>query len=182
MRRRTQSARRPQSDCSWRSLRSLRFLLFVIAAPARSGAVESARFSLESVFAVDEFAGENASNRPQIVIDVSLAVRLGDHWQVLRAAVVPPAAAQLADRAGARLGHASCTRRACATNAAAPIATRVDVGYILSPIGLGLYDVRPGVNPTIVPHLSYLHADAGVRPDRSRACRRSPPPIRSARR
>jgi hypothetical protein len=36
------------------------------------------------------------------------------------------------------------------------IATRIDAGYILSPIGLGVYDVRPGINPTIFPHLSYL--------------------------
>ena len=36
------------------------------------------------------------------------------------------------------------------------VSTRVDVGYIVSPIGLGMMDTRPGVNPTIAPHLSYV--------------------------
>jgi hypothetical protein len=128
---------------------------FVLAVTSSAAAQEPARFSLESVFAVDEFAGENASNRPQIVIDVSLAVRLGDNWQLLvrpwfrlprpssPTAPVPDWDRELY-QAGLRY-----ERRGA-------IATRVDVGQILSPIGLGLYDVRPGVNPTIVPHLSYL--------------------------
>ena len=123
------------------------------SAPASAQSV--ARFSLESVVAADEFAGENASDRPQLVVDVSLAVRLGDNWQVYvrpwfrmprpnsPTAAVPPWDKELY-QAGLRY-----ERRG-------PIAARVDVGYILSPIGLGIYDVRPGVNPTIVPHLSYL--------------------------
>ena len=37
-----------------------------------------------------------------------------------------------------------------------PISTRIDLGYILSPIGLGMLDMRPDTNPTIMPHLSYL--------------------------
>ena len=37
-----------------------------------------------------------------------------------------------------------------------PIAVRVDAGYIVSPIGLGLMDSRPGVNPTIMTHLAYV--------------------------
>ncbi len=128
---------------------------FVVAWPVSAAAQEPARFSLESVFAVDEFAGENASNRPQIVIDVSLAVRMGDNWQLLvrpwfrlprpssPTAPVPDWDRELY-QAGLRY-----ERRGA-------VSTRVDVGQILSPIGLGLYDVRPGVNPTIVPHLSYL--------------------------
>ena len=114
-----------------------------------------ARFSLESVAEIDEFGGENASNRPQAVFDISLAVRLGDHWQIYvrpwfrmprpssPTAPIPPWDTELY-QAGLRY-----ERRG-------PLAMRVDVGQILSPIGLGLNDVRPGVNPTIVPHLSYL--------------------------
>jgi hypothetical protein len=124
-----------------------------LAAPA--AAQEPARFSLESVVAADEFAGENASNRPQIVIDVSVAVRLGDHWQAyvrpwfrLPRPSSPTAPVPDWDRELYQAGLRYERRGA--------IATRVDVGQILSPIGLGLYDVRPGVNPTIVPHLSYL--------------------------
>lgn len=114
-----------------------------------------ARFSLESVVAADEFAGENASGHPQIVVDVSFAVRLGDNWQAYvrpwfrlprpsaPGLAVPPVDKELY-QAGLRY-----ERRG-------ELAARFDVGQILSPIGLGLYDVRPGINPTIVPHLSYL--------------------------
>ena len=46
------------------------------------------------------------------------------------------------------------------------VSTRVDLGYILSPIGLGMMDMRPDTNPTITPHLSYVIPmpafDAGV--------------------
>jgi hypothetical protein len=124
-----------------------------MSSPAAAQSV--ARFSLESVVEADEFAGENASHRPQVVIDVSLAVRMGDHWQLYvrpwfrlprpssPTAPVPDWDTELY-QAGLRY-----ERRGA-------IATRIDVGQILSPIGLGLYDVRPGINPTIVPHLSYL--------------------------
>src|SRR5207244_1562946 len=36
------------------------------------------------------------------------------------------------------------------------VATRVDAGYIASPIGLGMLDMRADANPTIRPHLSYF--------------------------
>ena len=128
-------------------------LVLAFALPASAQSV--ARFSLESVVAADEFAGENTSHRPQIIVDVSLAVRMGDHWQVYvrpwvrmprpnsPAAGVPPWDTEV-HQAGLRY-----ERRG-------PLAIRADVGYLLSPIGLGIYDVRPGMNPTIVPHLSYL--------------------------
>ena len=120
-----------------------------------AAAQEPARFSLESVVAADEFAGENASSRPQVVIDVSFAVRFGDHWQAyvrpwfrLPRPNSPTAAVPPWDR--------ELYQAALRYERRGPIATRVDVGQILSPIGLGLYDVRPGANPTIAPHLSYL--------------------------
>jgi hypothetical protein len=123
--------------------------------PAPDPAQGAARFSLESVVESDEFAGESASNRPQLVFDLSLSVRLGDNWQIYArpwfrmprpsapGGPVPPWDTELYQAA------IRYERRG-------PIAVRVDAGYILSPIGLGIYDVRPGVNPTIVPHLSYL--------------------------
>ena len=128
---------------------------FVLALSTSAAAQSTARFSLESVVAADEFAGENASGRPQFVIDVSLAVRIGDNWQIylrpwlrlprpnVPGGTVPPWDKELYQ------GGIRYERRG-------PIATRLDAGYILSPIGLGIYDVRPGLNPTIVPHLSYL--------------------------
>src|SRR5215467_13342115 len=141
------------------SAAALVFLLLPGTATAQSpalGPVEGvARFSLESVVEADEFAGENVSNQPQIVIDVSFAVRVDDHWQIyvrpwfrLPRPSSPTAATPPWDKEIYQ-GAVQYERRG-------PVAIRVDAGYILSPIGLGLYDVRPGINPTIVPHLSYL--------------------------
>jgi hypothetical protein len=118
-------------------------------------AQDVARYSLESAVSVDEFGGENAVHSPQIVIDVSAAMRIATNWQLY---VRPwfrmprPSAPGLPQpdwdtelyQAGVRYERPGA------------IATRVDAGYLLSPIGLGLYDVRPGVNPTIVTHLSYV--------------------------
>jgi hypothetical protein len=128
-------------------------LMAACAAPA--GAQDFARYSVESVIAIDEFAGENAVHSPQIIIDVSAAMRVGAHWQIyvrpwLR--MPRPNAPGLPQpewdtelyQAGIRYERPG------------PVATRIDAGYILSPIGLGLYDVRPGVNPTIVTHLGYV--------------------------
>src|SRR3954452_25464841 len=56
--------------------------IFVVACAAPASAQSIARFSLDSVVAVDEFAGESASQHPQIIIDVSAAVRMGTNWQV----------------------------------------------------------------------------------------------------
>jgi hypothetical protein len=45
------------------------------------------------------------------------------------------------------------------------VATRVDAGYLASPVGLGLFDANPRTNPTIAGHTSYftpmLPFDAG---------------------
>ncbi|MGH9142559.1 MAG: hypothetical protein ACRD2I_15620 [Vicinamibacterales bacterium] len=130
-------------------------LAFVMASSAAASAQPVARFSLESVVEADEFGGESVSSRSQVVIDVSLAVRMGDNWQLYvrpwfrlprpNSPTAPvPAWDEELYQAGVRY-----ERRG-------PVAVRVDAGFILSPIGLGLYDVRPGQNPTIVPHLSYL--------------------------
>ena len=82
-------------------------------------------------------------------------MRLGDHWQLYvrpwfrlprpntPTAAVPPWDKELY-QAGLRYERPG------------PLATRVDVGQILSPIGLGILDSRASLNPTIVPHLEYL--------------------------
>jgi hypothetical protein len=36
------------------------------------------------------------------------------------------------------------------------LSLRVDAGYIASPLGLGMLDMRADINPTIQPHLSYF--------------------------
>jgi hypothetical protein len=129
--------------------------LVLAAAPA--AAQSAARFVADSVVSFDEFGGQNVSDRPQIVIDISLGVRLGDNWQIFArpwfrlprpsspTAAVPPWDRELY-QAGVRYERPG------------PVATRVEAGYIVSPIGLGMLDSRPSLNPTIAPHLSYLVA------------------------
>jgi len=131
-------------------------VLAALAFNVSSAAAQSpARFALDSVAAIDEFHGGSASDNPQIVIDISAAVRLGDRWQLLvrpwfrlphpgtPTASYPPWDKELY-QAGVRYEQPG------------PVAVRVDAGYIVSPIGLGLFDARPNLNPTIVPHLSYV--------------------------
>ena len=131
------------------------FAFLVVPAPASAQSV--ARFSLESVVAVDEFGGENTSHRPQVIVDVSMAVRIGDHWQAyvrpwFRLGRPSTPTAPVPDwnkeiyQAGLRYERRS------------DLSTRIDLGYILSPIGLGVFDTRPGVNPTIASHVSYFSA------------------------
>jgi len=113
------------------------------------------RMTADAVVAVDVFAGQNVSSRPQIVIDASTAMRIGDHWQLLLrpwlrqarpsspTAAVPDVDIQLY-QAGARYERPG------------RVSTRIDVGQIVSPVGLGLLDWRPNLNPTILPHLTYV--------------------------
>jgi hypothetical protein len=127
----------------------------VVLGSARSDAQDFARYSVESVIAADEFFGENAVMRPQIIVDVSMAVRIGANWQAYVRPWFrqprPTAAGQPVPDWDKELYQAGIRYERPGR-----VATRIDAGYILSPIGLGLYDVRPGLNPTIVPHLSYL--------------------------
>jgi hypothetical protein len=140
--------------------------LIIAAAMALSVGIETAagqsvderyveRTTADTVVAADVFAGQNVSNRPQIVIDASTAVRVGDHWQLLLrpwlrqarpsspTAAVPDMDVQLY-QAGARYERPG------------RISTRIDLGQIVSPVGLGMLDWRPNLNPTILPHLSYV--------------------------
>src|SRR5438093_12907955 len=58
------------------------FAAFAFAVvPAQASAQSVARFSIESVVAVDEFGGESASHRPEGVVGVSLALRIGGRWR-----------------------------------------------------------------------------------------------------
>jgi hypothetical protein len=132
-------------------------LLLACANAAGAQTVEQSieRFTADSVIAVDVFGGQNVSNRPQIVIDASAAMRVGDHWQLLfrpwlRQArpSTPTAAAPDWDVQLYQLGMRY--------ERPGRVSTRVDVGQIVSPVGLGLLDWRPNLNPTIIPHISYV--------------------------
>ena len=130
--------------------------VIVVATPA--AAQDTARFAIDSVLSVDAFGGENVSNRPQIIIDVSAGVRLSDHVQMYirpwfrlprpNAPGAPvPAWSKELYQAGIRYERPGNQ---------GGLATRVDLGYNVSPIGLGVLDTRPSLNPTIAPHVSYV--------------------------
>ena len=131
------------------------FAAFAFAVvPAQASAQSVARFSIESVVAVDEFGGESASHRPEVVVDVSMAIRIGDRWQAfvrpwfrLQGPSTPTAPAPDWDKEIYQAG--------LEYERHGDLSTRIDLGYMLSPIGLGVFDTRPGVNPTIVRHISY---------------------------
>jgi len=139
-----------------RAVLSLSAAIAFLAAPVRAQSV--AHFSLDSVASLDVFGGENVSNHPQIIIDVSGAARVSDHVQVYirpwfrlprpntPTAPVPDWSHELY-QAGISYERPPAGGR---------VAARVDLGYNVSPIGLGVIDTRPSLNPTIAPHISYL--------------------------
>ena len=104
------------------------------------------------------------SDRPQVIVDIIGTVQLGDRWQIYvrpwfrLPRPSPPAAPPPAW--DTQLYQASVRYERPGT-----IATRVDAGYMASPVGLGLFDSNPSINPTIAGHTSYftpmLPFDAG---------------------
>ena len=144
--------------CSTRRIRRAAILtawLVSAALPPAASGQSVERIAIDSVVAVDESAGTNISHHPQVVFDFSVGVRLSDHWQAYfrpwfrlprpSSSTAPtPEWDKEIYQAGLRYERPGT------------VATRVDAGYILSPIGLGMFDARPGINPTIFPHLSYL--------------------------
>ncbi|HEY7292041.1 MAG TPA: hypothetical protein VH583_19555 [Vicinamibacterales bacterium] len=113
------------------------------------------RFTADSVMSIDAYGGQNVSNRPQIVIDASVGVRLGDNWQVVfrpwfRQARPSTPTAPVPD------WDAQIYQAGLHYERRGAVATRVDLGEIVSPIGLGMMDWRANLNPTIAPHLTYV--------------------------
>ncbi len=135
---------------------ALALALVGAAAPAHAQLYE--RFGLDTTAAIDVFQGENASDRPQIIVDITGTVRIGKGWQAYfrpwfrlpRPAVIngvegdyPPWDAQIY-QASLRYERSG------------EVSTRVDLGYMPSPIGLGIFDVNPRQNPTIAGHVNYF--------------------------
>src|SRR4029077_13475748 len=101
---------------------------------------------LDTTVGFDLFRGDNVSDRPQVIVDIIGTVQLGDRWQVQvrpwfrlprpspPTAPVPPWDIEFY-QASLRYERAGT------------IATRVDAGYIASPVGLGLFDANPKANP-----------------------------------
>jgi hypothetical protein len=107
-----------------------------------------ARMSVDSAIAIDHFVGENTVDRPNIVVDVTATVRLGSGWS----AYVRPWFRQPRNDTWDKQIYQAALQH----ERAGRISTRTDLGYIVSPIGIGMMDTRPGINPLILPHLSYV--------------------------
>jgi hypothetical protein len=107
-----------------------------------------ARVSLDSAVSIDLFRGQNTVDRPNIIVDVTAVARLGSGWLVyLRPWLRQPRTTEW---------DKEIYQAALQYSRPGRVATRLDAGYIASPIGLGMLDTRPGVNPTIAPHFSYV--------------------------
>ena len=127
-------------------------LFLLLARPASAQSL--ARFSLDSAVSIDVFRGQNTVEDPNIIVDVTAVLRLADGWLLyVRPWFREPRLPHIEDPDS---WNKQIYQAAIQYEHAAPISTRVDLGYIVSPIGLGMMDTRPGVNPTISPHLSYL--------------------------
>jgi hypothetical protein len=124
------------------------FVLIALLSGATVHAQSPSHFAVESTIAVDTLRGDNAVHRPNIVVDLTGTLRLGDGWLVY---VRPWFRQPRADDWDREIYQA-----ALQYERSGAVATRVDVGYIASPSGLGIMDSRPADNPTILPHLAYF--------------------------
>jgi hypothetical protein len=120
----------------------------LVAAPRAAAGQELSRLGFDSVVSIDQFAGENASSRPNIIVDVSAVVRIGGGW---RAYVRPWFRQPRSPEWDKQIYQAVLQYERPGR-----IGTRLDLGYLASPIGLGMMDTRPGVNPTISAHSMYF--------------------------
>jgi hypothetical protein len=124
------------------------FVLLTLLCAAPAAAQTAERFSLDSSMSVDLFRGQNAVDRPNIIIDITGVVRIGGGWLFyVRPWLRQPRSTEWDDE---------IYQAALQYQRSGPISTRIDLGYIVSPIGLGMMDTRPSVNPTIAPHLTYF--------------------------
>jgi len=132
-------------------------LLLLTAAPLRAQTAYE-RFGLDTTASIDFFGGDNVAGDPQIVVDITGTVRLGNGWQ---AYIRPwfrrprPAIAN-GVKAPQPAWDAQIYQASLRYERSGPVSTRVDVGYMPSPIGLGIFDVNPRQNPTIAGHSSYF--------------------------
>src|SRR5438445_2866128 len=117
--------------------------VLIVACGAIPAAAQSAQpFGLDSVVSIDVFGGENVSNHPQIIIDISGGARISEHVQAYvrpwfrlprpntPTSPVPDWSHELY-QAGIRYERPASGGR---------LATRLDIGYNVSPIGLGVID------------------------------------------
>ena len=133
-------------------------LLISVGHAAPAAAQSEAQWGFDTAISINRFVGTGAGDRPDIIIDFTATTRLGQGWTAYvrpwfrSASTKPyPVAKEIYQ---AVLQHESRGR----------IATRTELGYILSPIGLGMMDMRPDANPTIGSHMAYLIPMPGFDP------------------
>ncbi|HUR32952.1 MAG TPA: hypothetical protein VM032_04100 [Vicinamibacterales bacterium] len=133
----------------WRVVTVLVALTCLARAPRADGQSLS-RLSLDSVSAIDLFKGDGTTGNPGASLDISSVIRLGGGWS---AHVRPWFFKSSAD--GSEWSR-ELYQAALRYERAGRRSVRLDAGYIASPIGLGMLDMRADINPTIQPHLSYF--------------------------
>src|SRR5262245_4991092 len=97
-----------------------------------AGAQELSRVGLASGVAIDQFVGQNASDRPNIVVDIGTVVRLGGGWR----AFVRPWFRQPRSPEWDKEVYQAFVQY----ERPGMVSTRVDLGYLASPMGLGIMD------------------------------------------
>jgi hypothetical protein len=123
-------------------------LAVIVAATSPAAAQEPARFGLESTVHMDLVRGQNTVDRPNIIIDATATARLGRGWVAyVRPWLRQPRAPEW---------DVEIYQAAVQYERPGRVATRFEGGYIASPMGLGMLETLPNVNPTITPHLSYF--------------------------
>jgi len=108
------------------------------------------RLALDGAVSISQWAGENAAASPDIIVDFTAAFRLGHGWQAyIRPWLRQPSTAP-------HDWDTTIYTAALQYERVGPVSTRVDLGYIVSPIGIGMLDMRPDANPTIMTHMAYV--------------------------
>jgi hypothetical protein len=125
-------------------------MLFTVLRPTNAGAQELSRVSLDSVTAIDLFRGDGTTGNPDASVDISSVIRIGGGWSAhLRPWFFRPSSTQAT-------WSKELYQAALRYERPGRTAVRLDAGYIASPIGLGMLDMRADTNPTISPHLAYF--------------------------
>lgn len=118
--------------------------------PAHAVAQGLSRVSLDSVGAMDLFRGDGTTGNPNTSLDVSAVVRIGGGWS----AQIRPWFFK--SSAAGSLWNRELYQAQVRYERARPVAVRVDAGFIASPMGLGMLDMRADTNPTVQGHASYF--------------------------
>jgi hypothetical protein len=137
-------------------MRKAALVLFALCVADRAHAQAGyARVGLDTTVGIDFFRGDNVADGPQIVIDIVGTAQIGHGWQ----AYVRPwfrQARPTTPTGATPPWDAQIYQASLRYERTGPVSTRVDLGYMPSPVGLGVFDVNPRQNPVIIGHASYF--------------------------